>query len=103
MQLSILLEVRGLGREPAYLGTSLRYLGDTVFQAFFVQPQLFTLACQQVLVQADQLQVALHAVKAFNQHSRGPSAIHMVGVIRVSRTCMLPATYQHSSATVGYP
>ncbi len=43
------------------LSASLRDLGDTILQAFFVQPQLFALTCQQVLVQADELKVALHA------------------------------------------
>ncbi len=52
------------------LSASLCDLGDTILQAFLVQPQLFTLACQQVLVQADELKVALHASHTHIVHIR---------------------------------
>ena len=52
------------------LSTSLCNFGDTILQAFFVQPQLFTLARQQVLVQADELKVALHASHTHIVHTQ---------------------------------
>lgn len=41
------------------LCAGLSNLGHTILQTLFVETQLFTLASQQVFVQADQLQVAL--------------------------------------------
>lgn len=43
----------------ADLCAGLSNLGDTIFKTFFVKTKLFTLASKEVLVQADQLQVAL--------------------------------------------
>lgn len=45
--------------QMADLCAGLSNLGDTIFKTFFVKTKLFTLASKKVLVQADQLQVAL--------------------------------------------
>ena len=41
------------------LRAGLSNLGDTILKTFFVKTKLFTLASKEVLVKADQLQVAL--------------------------------------------